>query len=102
MPTGTSEPFPDPMPRPDDGIWLEAIALFEAIREGNQPAALRLLGSAANRDAVIGGLLSMLGMFLRAEDATAPGKLDQFVAASHRAGPPPAYGARPFLPPPTS
>lgn len=101
MPTGTSDPSPEPMPRPDDGTWLEAIALFEAIREGNQPAALRLLGSAANRDAVIGGLLSMLGMLLRAEDATAPGKLDRFVAASHRAGPPPAYGARPYLPPPT-
>ncbi|MFV0434967.1 MAG: hypothetical protein ACK5LO_13430 [Leucobacter sp.] len=97
MPTGISEPLPEPLPRPDGGEWLETIALFQAVREGDQPAALRLLGSAANRDAVIGGLLSMLGMFLRVEDATAPGKLDQFVAASHRAGPPPAFGARPFL-----
>lgn len=92
MPTGISEP----LPRPDDGAWLEAIALFQAVRESNQPSASRLLESAANRDAVIGGLLSMLGMFLRAED---PAKLDQFIAASHHAGPPPAYGARPFLPP---
>lgn len=84
------------MPRPDDGAWLETIALFQAVREGNQPAALRLLETTSNRDAVIGGLLSMLGMFLRAEKA---GKLDRFIAASHRAGPPPAYGLRPFLPP---
>lgn len=92
MPTGTS----DPLPRPDERAWLESIALFQAVREGNQPAAVRLLNGSANRDAVIGGLLSMLGMFLRAEDSV---KLDQLIAASHRAGPPPAYGARPFPPP---
>lgn len=95
MPTGTS----DPLPRPDEGTWLESIALFQAVREGNQPAAVRLLNSSTSRDAVIGGLLSILGMFLRAEDATDRTTLDQLIAASHRAGPPPAYGARPFLPP---
>lgn len=90
--TGRSEP----LPRPDEGTWLESIALFQAIREGNQPAAVQLLHSSTNRDAVISGLLSILGMFLRAED---PAKLDKLIAASHRAGPPPAYGARPYLPP---
>ncbi|MGJ0203965.1 hypothetical protein NHL51_07370 [Leucobacter sp. gxy201] len=87
------------MPGPDEGAWLETIALFEAIREGDQPAALRLLGTSSNRYAVIGGLLSMLSIFLRAEDATDRAKLDRFIEASHRAGTPPAFGARPFLPP---
>ncbi|MFI8595660.1 hypothetical protein ACIGCK_14665 [Microbacterium sp. NPDC078428] len=101
MPTGISEPAPDPMPRPDDGAWLETIALFEAIREGNQPAAHRLLSSSAKRDAVLGGLFSMLGVFLRGEDASGRAKLDHFIEASHRAGPPPAFGARPFPHPST-
>ncbi|MBU3994385.1 hypothetical protein J2X12_003805 [Pseudarthrobacter oxydans] len=99
MPTGISEPGPDPMPRPDDGTWLETVALFEAIREGNQPAAHRLLSSSAKQAAVLGGLFSMLGVFLRGEDASGRAKLDRFIEASHRAGPPPAFGARPFLPP---
>lgn len=91
MLTGTS----DPLPRPDEAAWQQTIALFQAVREGNQPAAERLLNGNADRDAVIGGLLSMLGMFLRTED---PDKLDRLIAASRRAGPPPAYGTRPFLP----
>ncbi|WP_201518082.1 hypothetical protein [Gulosibacter hominis] len=99
MTTGTSKPSPEPMPRPDSGSWLETIALFEAIREGNQPAAHRLLCTSAKRDAVLGGLFSLLGVLLRAEDAMDRAKLDRFIEVSHRAGPPPAFGARPFIPP---
>lgn len=76
--------------------WLEATALFQAVREGNQPAAKQLLETSADRDRAVGNLLSMLGVFLRGEDAD---KLDRFIAASHRAGPPPTFGSRPFLPP---
>lgn len=79
-----------------EGAWLETIALFQALREGNQPAARRLLDSCADRDRVVDGLLSMLGVFLRGEEAA---KLDRFIAASHRAGPPPSFGSRPYLPP---
>lgn len=79
-----------------DGIWLEAITLFQAIREGNQPAAKRLLDSTAHRDEVLEGLLSMFGIFLRGQKAA---ELDHFISAAHRAGPPPPFGARPYLPP---
>ncbi|MGP5072230.1 hypothetical protein ACTXOR_12125 [Arthrobacter rhombi] len=79
-----------------DGIWLEAITLFQAIREGNQPAARRLLDSSAHRDEVFEGLLSMLGIFLRGQQAA---ELDHFISAAHRAGPPPPFGARPYFPP---
>lgn len=82
--------------RARQGAWLEAITLFQAVREGNQPAAKQLLETSADRDRVIGNLLSMLGVFLRGEDAD---KLDRFIAASHRAGPPPAFGSRPSLRP---
>ena len=59
--TGISKPFP----RPDQGSWLETIALFEAIREGNQPAAMRLLDTSAAREAVLGGLLGLIELYFR-------------------------------------
>lgn len=76
--------------------WIEAIVLFQTIREGNQPAAKRLLDSSSSRDEVVERLLSMLGVFLRSQKPT---ELDHFITTAHRAGPPPKFGARPYLPP---
>ena len=91
MMTGISKPFP----RPDQGSWLETIALFEAIREGNQPAAMRLLDTSAEREAVLGGLLGLIELYFRHEEGD---KVDGFLTAAHAAGPPPAFGCKPFLP----
>ncbi|MDK2582990.1 hypothetical protein MFL68_005360 [Corynebacterium sp. BWA136] len=92
MMTGISKPFP----RPDQGSWLETIALFEAIREGNQPAAMRLLNTSAAREAVLGGgLLGLIELYFHHEEGD---KVDGFLTAAHAAGPPPAFGCKPFLP----
>ncbi|WP_420679680.1 hypothetical protein [Corynebacterium striatum] len=91
MMTGISNPFP----RPDQGSWLETIALFEAIREGNQAAALRLLQTSAAREAVLGGLLGLIELYFRNEEDD---KVEGFLAAAHSVGPPPAFGCKPFLP----
>lgn len=98
MPTGTSSGM-DPH---REGAWIEAIALFQSARHGDHASADRLLGSSSDPAAVVAGLLTLLGVYLRGEDPT---KLDGFVAASHRVGPPPAWGvlphpsARPAAPP---
>lgn len=73
--TGISKPFP----RPDQGSWLETIALFEAIREGNQPAAMRLLNTSAAREAVLGGLLGLIELYFRHEEGN---KVDGFLTAA--------------------
>lgn len=78
-----------------EGVWLEAIALFETVREGDHRAAATLLATATNRDAVMLSLLRLLGIYLRGEDGD---KLDRFLAASHRAGPPPPPGTWPMRP----
>ncbi|ART20721.1 hypothetical protein CBE89_03885 [Corynebacterium striatum] len=69
--------------------------MFEAIREGNQPAALRLLQTSAAREAVLGGLLGLIELYFRNEEDD---KIEGFLAAAHSAGPPPAFGCKPFLP----
>lgn len=73
----------------DEGPWLEAIALFESVREGRQAEAGQLLATSSDQQALMGNLLRMLGVYLRGEEGS---KLDRFIAASHRAGPPPAAG----------
>ena len=80
----------------NEGPWVEAIVLFQAIRKGNQPAAKRLMDSSADKEQVVDGLMSLLGVFLRGRDA---GELDRFVDAAHRSVPPPKFGTRPYLPP---
>lgn len=84
------------MPEHRQGSWLEAITLFQAVREGDQRTACRLLESTTDYESVTMNLLSMLGVYLRGEE---PEKLDRFIAAAHQAGPPPRYGSRPSLPP---
>ncbi|SJM71556.1 hypothetical protein [Gulosibacter sp. 10] len=80
----------------DEGTWMEAIALFQSAREGEHEAAAQLLRTTSDPEAVALSLLRMLGVYLRGEE---PEKLDRFIDASHRAGPPPAPGAGPRLPP---
>lgn len=69
-----------------EGSWLEAIGLFQQVRNGDHLAGMRLLETSADPDGVMHGLLRMFTVFLRGED---PSKLDRFVDASFRAGPPP-------------
>lgn len=78
-----------------EGVWLEAIVLFETVRAGDQRAAATLMATATNPDAVMLSLLRLLGIYLRGENVD---KLDRFVAAAHRAGPPPLPGAWPSRP----
>ena len=75
-----------------EGAWLEAITLFQTVRDADRDSAARLLRTSSYPEAVMLNLLRMLGVYLRGE---APDKLDHFIAASHRAGPPPS----PPLPP---
>ena len=75
-----------------EGAWLEAITLFLSVRVADLAAAARLLRTSSDPETVMLNLLRMLGVYLRGE---APDKLDHFIAASHRAGPPPS----PPLPP---
>ncbi|MBF9337259.1 hypothetical protein G3N30_13895 [Microbacterium lacticum] len=77
-----------------EGAWLEAITLFQSVRDADHAAAARLLRTSSDPEGVMLNLLRMLGVYLRGE---APDKLDHFIAASHRAGPPP--NPRPPLPP---
>lgn len=72
-----------------EGTWLEAIALFETVRKGDQAASAQLLSTATEPDIVMLHLLRMLGVYLRGEDKD---KLERFVAAARRAGPPPLPG----------
>lgn len=69
-----------------EGAWLEAIGLFQQARAGDHLAAMRLLETSADPAAVVHGLLRMLVVFLRGEDAD---KLERFLDASLRAGAPP-------------
>lgn len=69
-----------------EGAWLEAIGLFQQARAGDQLAAMRLLETSADPAAVVHGLLRMLVVFLRGEDAD---KLERFLDASLHAGAPP-------------
>lgn len=80
----------------DEGAWMEAIALFQTARDGEQDVARRLMRSASDPEAVTLSLLRMLTVYLRGEE---PEKLDRFIDASHRAGPPPLPGTGPRLPP---
>lgn len=77
-----------------EGAWLEAITLFQSVRKADHDAAGRLLRTSSDPEAVTLNLLRMLGVYLRGE---ASDKLDHFINASHRAGPPPT--PRPPLPP---
>jgi len=79
----------------EEGAMLEAIALFQAVREGKQTLATQLLETAAQPETVTRCLLRMLGVYLRGED---PEKLDRFIAAAHRAGVPPELNSRHSLP----
>lgn len=74
-----------------EGAWLEAITLFQSVRDADHDAAARLLRTSSDPEAVMLNLLRMLGVYLRGE---ASDKLDHFIAASHRAGPPPGLGPR--------
>jgi hypothetical protein len=78
----------------NEGAWLKAITLFQSVRDADHDAAARLLRTSSDPETVMLNLLRMLGVYLRGE---APEKIDRFIAASHRAGPPP--GPRPPLPP---
>lgn len=77
-----------------EGAWLDAVTLFQSVRDADHDAAARLLRTSSDPEAVVLNLLGMLGVYLRGE---APDNLDHFIAASHRAGPPPS--PRPPLPP---
>ena len=77
-----------------EGADSPDLVYFSSVSENTRRFVDRL-----DRDAVLGGLLSLLGVLLRAEDAMDRAKLDRFIEVSHRAGPPPAFGARPFIPP---
>lgn len=77
-----------------EGVWLEVITLFQSVRDADHDAAAHLLRTSSDPEAVTLNLLRMLSVYLRGE---APDKLDHFIAASHRAGPPPK--PRPPLPP---
>lgn len=66
--------------------WLEAIVLFQQLRNGDHATARRLIATSADPDLVVDDLLRMLVIFLRGEDV---GKIDRFVEVAHRAGPPP-------------
>ena len=70
-----------------EGVWLEAITLFQSVRDADHDAAAHLLRTSSDPEAVTLNLLRMLSVYLRGE---APDKLDHFIAASHRAGPPPS------------
>ncbi|OKL52971.1 hypothetical protein BSZ39_12010 [Bowdeniella nasicola] len=69
-----------------EGTWLEAIGLLQQARAGDHLAAMRLLETSADPVGVVHGLLRMLVVFLRGEDAD---KLERFLDASLRAGAPP-------------
>lgn len=76
----------------DVGSWLEAISVFDAVRQGQRQTAGRLLRTAVDPDRVTGDLLSLLGVLLRGADAT---ELDLFLEAARLAGPPPPIQCRP-------
>ena len=78
----------------NEGAWLEAITLFQSVREADHDVAARLLRTSSNPEAVMLNLLRMLGVYLRGE---ADDKLDRFIDASYNAGPPPR--PHPPLPP---
>ncbi|EEI79400.1 hypothetical protein HMPREF0308_0323 [Corynebacterium striatum ATCC 6940] len=56
---------------------------------------MRLLQTSAAREAVLGGLLGLIELYFRNEEDD---KVEGFLAAAHSAGPPPAFGCKPFLP----
>lgn len=71
---------------PQEGTWLEAIGLFQQARAGDPLAGMRLLETSADPARVVHSFLRMLTVFLRGEDAD---KINHFLDASFRAGPPP-------------
>lgn len=56
-----------------EGAWLEAITLFQSVRDADHAAAARLLRTSSDPETVMLNLLRMLGVYLRGE---APDKLD--------------------------
>ena len=79
------------------GVWLEAIALMAFLREGNQPAARELLETTTDPQNMIGDILSLFSLFLRAQDHENPEDVENFIEASLSVGPPPTFGSRPYL-----
>lgn len=67
--------------------WLEAVGLFQQLRNGDYETARRLIATSASPDLVVDDLLRMLVVFLRGEDV---GKIDRSVEVALRAGPPPS------------
>jgi hypothetical protein len=80
----------------NEGAWIEATTLFQAVRAGEHEVAMQLLRTASDPETVTLSLLRMLAVYLRGEEAA---KLDHFIAAARRAGPPPTPGSGPKLPP---
>ncbi|OAV62948.1 hypothetical protein A6F49_03880 [Enteractinococcus helveticum] len=73
------------MHRACEGAWLEAIGIFQQVRSGDHQRAMKLLVTSADPPAVMQNLLRLLVVFLRGEDSR---KLERFLDASFRAGPP--------------
>lgn len=66
--------------------WLEAIGLFEQLRSGDYATARRLLQTSGEPEVVLDNFMRMIVVFLRGEE---PEKMDRFVSAAYRNGPPP-------------
>ncbi|HBV10837.1 hypothetical protein CIK74_05215 [Glutamicibacter sp. BW77] len=77
-----------------DEPWLEAIALFRAAHESNHQMAHTILSTSVEAETVMHHLLRLLSVYLRGES---PSKIEHFISASHRAGPPPQTPP-PFMP----
>lgn len=72
--------------RTNDGLWIEAVALFRAAQESKHHEAQSLLGSSTDPATVVRYFLRLVGIYCRGENPT---KLERFASAAHRAGPPP-------------
>lgn len=70
-----------------EGAWIEAITMFEQVRNGDYGGAAALLHSSREPDLVLNGLLRLLGLFFRGEECA---KLEHFAETARKMGPPPA------------
>jgi len=66
--------------------WLEAIVLFQQVAHGDYLTAQRLLETAADPAGTVQDLIRMLTVFFRGEEDQ---KIENFIEAAYRAGPPP-------------
>ncbi|MFI5777586.1 hypothetical protein [Nocardia sp. NPDC051570] len=74
------------------GAWIEAIAMVEALRAGNKPLARQVLTTSPHPAPVLDGLLRLTSVLLH---SIPPNQIDSLLTIAYRSDPPPPIPHQP-------